>query len=53
MNMKSFSERYGYKPIKNVIQLGTMDDDLRNSLWNVIYILFIKGTNHLKLSSNR
>jgi GTPase SAR1 family protein len=29
-----FSERMGYKTIKNTIQKESMDDDLRNSLWN-------------------
>lgn len=32
--MKSFSQRYGYKPVKTIIQVETMDDDLRVSLWN-------------------
>jgi hypothetical protein len=34
----SFSERYGYKPVKDVIQTESMDDDLRNSLWNALTI---------------
>jgi hypothetical protein len=32
--MKRFSETYGYKPIKNVMQVDTMDFDLRIILWN-------------------
>ncbi len=34
--MKSFSQRYGYKPMKDIIQVETMDDDLRNGLWNAL-----------------
>jgi hypothetical protein len=32
--MASFSQRIGVKPIKAVLQLDSMDDDLRNGLWN-------------------
>ncbi|MEB2263610.1 hypothetical protein LAV77_02270 [Priestia megaterium] len=32
-----FSERMGIKPARSVIQLDSMDDDLKNSLWNVLY----------------
>ena len=34
--MSSFSERYGYKPIKSIIQVESMNDDLRISLWNAL-----------------
>lgn len=34
--MKSFSQRKGIKPIAEVAQVGTMNDDLRNSLWNAL-----------------
>ena len=37
--MARFSERIGVKPPKTVLQLDTMDDDLRNGLWNVCYDL--------------
>lgn len=33
-----FSERQGYAAVKNFIQKDTMDDDLRNSLWNALTI---------------
>lgn len=33
---KSFSERMGYKPIKE-IQENSMDEDLRIRLWNALY----------------
>jgi AbiJ-like protein len=35
--MDFFSERIGAKPPKTVLQLNSMDDDLRNGLWNVCY----------------
>ncbi|WP_175429471.1 AbiJ-NTD4 domain-containing protein [Aeromonas caviae] len=31
-----FSERIGKRPVKDIIQIDGMDDDLRNSLWNVL-----------------
>jgi hypothetical protein len=34
--MASFSERYGFKPSKN-IQIESMDDDLRTGIWNVLH----------------
>ena len=34
--MPTFSERYGYKPVRTQLQFEEMDDDLRNSLWNCI-----------------
>ena len=33
----TFSQRYGYTPAQKAIQLESMDDDLRHSLWNVVY----------------
>ena len=32
-----FSERYGYKPVRDIIQKESMDDTLRISLWNVFH----------------
>jgi hypothetical protein len=32
--MSSFSERYGLKPRKTVLQVDSMDSDLRTGLWN-------------------
>ncbi len=31
-----FSERMGFKPIKNIIQIDSMDTELRNGLWNAL-----------------
>ena len=34
--MKTFSERKGLKPISEVIQIDSMNEALRNSLWNAL-----------------
>jgi hypothetical protein len=31
-----FSQRHGYTPVKNAIQLESIDNDLRNALWSVL-----------------
>lgn len=31
-----FSERYGYKPIREIIQKESINTNLKNSLWNTI-----------------
>lgn len=38
--MKSFSQRKGLKPITEVAQIGAMNDELRNSLWNALDHIF-------------
>ena len=38
--MKLFSQRKGIKPVKSVIQVDSMDDDLRNGLWNALTIFY-------------
>jgi len=38
--MKSFSERKGLKPVKSIIQVDSMDEDLRNGLWNTLTIYY-------------
>lgn len=37
---QSFSQRMGLKPVKNIIQDSSIDDDLRISLWNDFYTKF-------------
>ncbi len=32
-----FSERYGYRPIRSQLQVESIDEPLRNGLWNVLY----------------
>lgn len=34
--MKTFSERKGLKPVSEVIQINSMNEALRNSLWNAL-----------------
>lgn len=44
--MKLFSQRKGLKPVKSVIQIDSMDSDLRNGLWNSLVIFYwdqVKG----------
>jgi hypothetical protein len=36
----SFSQRKGIKPAKSVMQTDSMDDDLRNGLWNCITLFY-------------
>ena len=39
-----FSERLGYRPVKEQLQIESIDDELRNSLWSI----FLDGFfNHL------
>lgn len=44
--MPSFSERHHLKPVRSVLQVDSMDDALRNGLWNVIFHYFYFG-NHI------
>ncbi|WP_181724196.1 AbiJ-NTD4 domain-containing protein [Nocardia gipuzkoensis] len=39
-SMMRFSERHGYVPVKSVVQVEEMDDDLRTDLWNVTYSFY-------------
>jgi len=38
--MRLFSQRKGIKPVKSVIQVNNMDDDLRIGLWNALTIFY-------------
>jgi len=33
-----FSQRKGIKPVKSVMQVDSMDEDLKNGLWNILYL---------------
>lgn len=35
-----FSQRKGLKPVKQTFQIDSMDDDLRNGLWNALTIFY-------------
>lgn len=39
--MKLFSQRIGLKSIKNVIQTDSIDNDLRNCLWNALGLFYL------------
>lgn len=58
----SFSERYRYKPVREIIQIETMDEPLRNGLWsllkvfcwdNAIHSSGIYGGYYISESSNK
>jgi hypothetical protein len=54
--MELFSHKYGYKPVKSIIQVQSMDNDLRNSLWNAVHIFYLsslKSNFILDYSDNR
>lgn len=36
-SLMKFSQRIGKTPIKNILQVESMDDDLRNALWNAFH----------------
>ena len=35
-----FSQRYGYTPVKSAVQLESIDEELRNSLWSVLKLRY-------------
>ncbi|MCO8081596.1 AbiJ-NTD4 domain-containing protein [Acinetobacter lwoffii] len=46
-----FSERYDYKPVREIIQKESMDDALKNSIWNVFKQIIIEQGKFTKHSS--
>lgn len=38
-----FSQRKGIKPLKTALQIDSMDEDLRNTLWSRFYELYLRG----------
>src|SRR3989304_8059055 len=38
--MESFSQRKSLKPVKNILQVDSMDGDLRIKLWNNLHIFY-------------
>lgn len=44
-----FSQRHGYKLVKSVIQLDSMDSDLRNGLWNALDMCYWSKAGHTHL----
>lgn len=54
--MSSFSQRKGIKPVKSIIQVDSIDEDLRNSLWNVLIIFYwkqLEGCRYIYNSDNQ
>ena len=43
-----FSERYGYINVRKSLQIDSMDDSLRNSLWNIFYLRY-----HIEIEHNK
>lgn len=44
--MMRFSERYGYKPVRDIIQKENIDDALKNLLWSVLNDYLWKRITH-------
>jgi len=38
--MRLFSQRYGFKPVKDSMQIDTVDNELRNRLWNALTMFY-------------
>jgi len=54
--MDTFSQRFGFKPKKDIMQIESMDADLRNSLWNVLIFSFwdkLKGSDLINYGNKR
>lgn len=45
--MKTFSQRKGLKPVSEIIQTDSMNNDLRNSLWNALDVALWSSTGFL------
>jgi hypothetical protein len=39
--MELFSSKYGYKPVRSIMQIQSIDEDLRNTLWNAVHIFYL------------
>ncbi len=49
----SFSQREGFEPIKNVIQVNSIDEDLRNSLWNALHIWYWRKVTRIHIIDDK
>lgn len=38
--MKLFSQRKGLKPVKNIIQIDSIDTELKNGLWDALTFFY-------------
>jgi len=43
--MTLFSQRKGLKPVRSAIQIDSMNEDLRNSLWNALMLFYFEDVN--------
>lgn len=50
--MASFSQRYGYKPARKVLQIESIDSELRNSLWSTFNDLVLSGFENHRWGQN-
>lgn len=41
--MELFSESHGFKPVKNIMQIDSIDNELRVGLWNAVYSFYLSG----------
>lgn len=48
---KSFSQRYGYRSIKNTFQTESMDENLKTGIWNSLLSTCLDG--HYNLNKTR
>lgn len=49
--MALFSQRQGIKPIKDTIQKDSIDQDLRNGLWDALHMFYWEGVKSKWLSN--
>ena len=49
-----FSERYGYKPIREIIQKESIDNQLKNALWSILHsFIWSRVTHQVTFSHTR
>jgi hypothetical protein len=51
--MELFSQRKGFKPAKSVIQVDSMDNELRNSLWNALTLFYWDTVNEFNIPADQ
>ena len=49
--MKSFSQRHGFEPLRSIVQRESMDEPLKNNLWDALKIFYWDRVTPLPLSS--
>jgi hypothetical protein len=50
--MALFSQRKGFKPVRETVQFGSMDESLRNAIWNCFHKHIIQRHGFLDVSRN-